>query len=205
MKLLLTLLILVSVINVSQCRTKNQTTIKYQIQHDEIIKERFKPYYSESDDPDKQADAIFYVLFKRTIDKNLETIKAHGIPVIQKNHDTISDADYKAIFKGEKNFDIDSREEELHIILVDSICAYYGIERKDLIKIRQSEHLISKKKKGIIALFETCIKPLNEKINKDRERQKQNEIADLVVKKLEKKDNVLSIPLAPTLPTDIFF
>ena len=102
MKLLLTLLILVSVINVSQCRAKNQTTIKYQIQHDEIIKERFKPYYNESDDPDKQADAIFGTLFNIAIDENLKTIKAHGIPVIQKNHDTISDADYEAIFKGKK-------------------------------------------------------------------------------------------------------
>ena len=69
-----------------------------------------------------------------------------------------------------------------------------------MIEIRKSKHLINKKKKEIITLFETCIKPLNEKINKDRERQKQNELADLIVKKLEEKSNTSSVPLAPTLP-----
>lgn len=32
------------------------------------------------------------------------------------------------------------------VILADSICTFYGIDRNDLIKIIKSKHLISKKK-----------------------------------------------------------
>lgn len=69
----------------------------------------------------------------------------------------------------------------------------------------ESEPTLQKKQEEQNEIADLVVKKLIEKLNKEENSQLKNEIADLVVKKLEEKDSTLSIPLAPTLPTDIFF
>ncbi len=152
-------------------------------------------------------EKIFAVLFQMLLEEENTLSKLNsGELIIGKRGPQLTEEEYFALFGRHLEQDaVNQYQYKMEQALVDSVCAFYGIERNKLIKIKQNKHLIDRKKKEIITLFETCIKPLNEKINKDRERQKQNELADLVVKKLEEKNNTSSVPLAPTLPDDMYF
>ena len=145
-----------------------------------------------------------------------------------------TEQDFRNIIKrfyDEDNADLSSQKSVSQVILVDSICVYYGISMDELGKIVKGDI----KNEDVNALFNTCLKSINEKfktqaqpaqqkkqkeqneiadlvvrkliekLNKEESSQLKNEIADLVVRKLEEKGNMSSIPLAPTLPTDVFF
>ena len=71
--------------------------------------------------------------------------------------------------------------------------------------LKEEEHTLQKKQEEQNKIADLVVKKLIEKLNKEENNQLKNEIADLVIRKLEEKDNTSLVPLAPTLPTDIYF
>ena len=199
MKKLFIIFIMTVVVGISQTYAKNPTiTTKYQIQHNEKLKA-----FCKIEDLDRKANAIFGYFFKETIDEGLINYTVEDIQIIQKKHNGISNEDYTTIFGYPKNTTMSKREENVSIMLIDSICAYYGINIDELRKIRQSKHLINKKKKEINELFSNCLKTMNEKFIKDTKTITVNEdkLAELIAEKLiQKQKNESLIPTIPDCP-----
>lgn len=191
MKKLFTLFILIIVIGIQQTYAK-PIVIKEQMQQNAIIMDYF----------DNDVDAAFCYYFKKTVDDG-NAREIEEIPVIQWNDTSISKENYETIFKHKKSVDISKEECKVSTILCDSICAYYGISMEELGKIRQSKHLINKKKKEVNELFNNCLKIINEKFIKDKKTTTINEdkLAELITEKLIQKQNESSIPTIPDCPS----
>ena len=114
-------------------------TTKEQMQQNTVIMNYF----------DNDVDAAFCYYFKQMVNDG-KMQKVEEIPVIQRHNINISKENYEAIFKHRKSATISKEEKNVSIMLCDSICAYYGISMDELGKIRQSKHLINKKRKKLI-------------------------------------------------------
>ena len=112
---------------------------------------------------------------------------------IDQNKSKIEQNEYKTIFGEGHNSNTTEDQHLLERSLVDSICTFYGIERKDLIEIRQNKHLISKKKKEISELFDKCSKLIDKKFYEDK-------ITELITKKLIEKQSESTMLIVPDCP-----
>ena len=152
---------------------------------------------------DNDIDVAFRHYFKQMLNEgsNVKTLKVEKIPVIQWNNFSIKNKDYEIIFGHRKNANITEEEDRISTILCDSICAYYGISMDELGKIRQSKHLINKKKKEVNNLFNDCLEMINEKFVKPKEAFDENRLAEIIAEKLIQKQNGQSASTVPDCPS----
>lgn len=183
------LFVLCNNITTSHCYATQVKAIKEQILNNEVLMQACK-----ITDITKKPDTIFSYFFKDIVLDNGYTKQAiNGIDIIHFEHKNgISDKDYLTIFGYDKG-DISNKEYTSRVVLIDSICAYYGIKIEDLIEIRQSKHLINKKKREINELFNDCLEKLNEKFNRDK-------MIETITEKVLQKQNELSISTVPDCP-----
>ena len=169
---------------------------------DNLFIKGFIEYFSSSLEKNHTME-IFRVL------ANKNKIKIFGVS----NTELIEVEDYEIFFKRKyniQNFDRNIPEERKKMLqqynieraLVDSVCDYYGIDRNELKKIRQSTKLISKKKRETKGLFDKCLETINEKFIKNVKTTTINEdkLAELIAKKLIQKQNEQSVSTAPDCP-----
>ena len=161
---------------VNQCHATQTKTVKEQILNNEVL---------------MQACHFFKDI---VLDNGYTKQAINGINIIHFEHKNgISGEDYLTIFGYDKG-DISNKEYTSRVVLIDSICAYYGIKIEDLIEIRKSKHLINKKKKEINELFVTNLKKLEDKFNRDK-------MIETITEKVLQKQNESSIPTIPdTVP-----
>ena len=165
-------------------------TTKEQMQQNTVIMNYF----------DNDTDAAFCYYFKQMVNDG-KMQKVEEIPVIQRHNINISKENYEAIFKHRKSATISKEEKNVSIMLCDSICAYYGISMDELGKIRQSKHLVNKKKKEVNNLFNDCLEMINEKFVKPKEAFDENRLTDIIAEKLIQKQNGQSVSTAPDCPS----
>ena len=179
-KFFIFLIIILSILSISRANTTRDKLIQLIQQNDKIVKFGRDP------------ETIFKTAFQTALKAELGRIDWHGLTIINGKTNILPE-EYEYIFDRPYNKDISNTQRYLESSLADSICAFYGIERKDLIDIRKSKHLINKKKKEINELFENCLEKLNEKFNRDK-------MIEIITEKVLQKQNESSIPTVPDCP-----
>ena len=143
-------------------------------------------------------EEVFVRILEALINRNLLGIKSKDGKdlIIGRRGPQLKDEEYFALFGRHLEKDaVDQYQYKMEQALVDSVCAFYGIERDKLIKVKQNKHLISNKKREINKLFNECLEVMHEKFNREK-------IVNSVLKELI--PTVQTYPqeeqLAPTLP-----
>ena len=181
-KFFIFLTIILSILNISRADTTRDKLIQLIQQNDEIVK--------FGQDP----ETIFKTAFQSGLETEDSYVAWDNLVIINAKTPISSAEEYEIIFNRQYNKNISNTQCHLEIALADSICAFYGIERDELVKIRKNKHLINKKKKEINELFENCLEKLNEKFNRDK-------MIEIITEKVLQKQNESSIPTIPdTVP-----
>ena len=192
--LILVLIIIVNTYNITNHQCYAIKTTKEQIKGIDIFMKDFGKTY-KLDNKDEIANIVFCRFFEEfAINRGNTAATIEGVSIIHFEHKNgISDKEYLTIF-GYNKGDISNKEYTSRVVLIDSICAYYGIKIEDLIDIRKSKHLINKKKKEINELFVTNLKKLEDKFNRDK-------MIETITEKVLQKQNESSMPTIPdTVP-----
>ena len=179
-KFFIFLTIILSILNISRADTTRDKLIQLIQQNDKIVKFGRDP------------ETIFKAAFQTALKAGKGRIDWHGLTILNSKTKILPE-EYKYIFDRPYNKDISDTQRYLENSLADSICAFYGIERDELVKIRKSKHLINKKKKEINELFENCLKSINEKFNRDK-------MIEIITEKVLQKQNELLIQTVPDCP-----
>ena len=112
---------------------------------------------------------------------------------IDQNKSKVGLDEREILFGKEHGSNVTKKQYLLERSLADSICTFYGIERKDLIDIRKSKHLMNNKKKEINMLFNRCFELMDKKFYEDK-------MVELIAKKLTEKQSESTILIVPDCP-----
>ena len=175
------LAIILSILNISRGDTTRDKLTQLIQQNDKIVKFGRDP------------ETIFTTAFQRAIKDEQGRVDWRDLTIINNTTKIGPTEEYRSLFNRSYNENDSAVQHDLENSLVESICAFYGIERKDLIEIRQNKHLISKKKKEINELFITNLKTLEDKFNRDK-------IIEAITEKVLQKQNESTMPTVPDCP-----
>ena len=141
-------------------------------------------------------EEVFVLLFRKVVhDKTLSgKLVGSGEQLIAAKEPQLTDNEYFALFNEQLDQDkVNQYQYKIKHVLADSICSFYGIEREELVKIRKNKHLINKKKKEINDLFNSCLKTIQEELEK-------NKMIELITEKVLQKQNESLVSTVPDCP-----
>lgn len=122
---------------------------------------------------------------------------------IDDNKTKIEIREYRDIFSRSYDPSITEKQYRAERALVDSICAFYEINRDELIKIRKEKKLISRKKKEINQFFEDCLELIDKKFIKNEAVLNEDRIVNSITEKLIESQDKSAIPTVPTYPSTL--